>query len=51
MGSHPKYEGNLTTFIHDESERQDIMRIVGRGMVFFVIGVNPYIFLRPTNFD
>jgi hypothetical protein len=32
MGSHPKCEGNLTTFIHDESERQDIMRVVGRGM-------------------
>jgi hypothetical protein len=32
MGSHPKYEGNLTTFIHDESERQDIIRVIGRGM-------------------
>jgi hypothetical protein len=30
MGSHPKYEGNLTTFIRNESERQVILGVVGR---------------------
>jgi hypothetical protein len=32
MGSHPKYEGNLTTYIHDESEREVAVNIVGRVM-------------------
>lgn len=30
MGSHPKYEGNLTTYIHDESEREVALSIIGR---------------------
>ena len=32
MGSHPKYEGNLTTYIHNESERKDVMGVIGRVM-------------------
>ena len=32
MGSHPKYEGNMTTFIHDERERQTALRVIGRTM-------------------
>jgi hypothetical protein len=30
MGLHPKYEGNLTTYIHDESEREVAVNIIGR---------------------
>jgi len=30
MGSHPKYEGNLTTYIHNELEREVVIRTVGR---------------------
>jgi len=32
MGSLPKYEGNLTTFIHDEKGRQAALRVIGRTM-------------------
>ena len=32
MGSHPKYEGNLTTYIHNVEERNSIINIVGRVM-------------------
>jgi hypothetical protein len=32
MGSHPKYEGNLTTYIHNGSERKDVMGVIGRVM-------------------
>ena len=32
MGSHPKYEGNLTTYIHNETERKVALGVVGRGM-------------------
>jgi hypothetical protein len=32
MGSHPKYEGNLTTYIHNELEREVVIRVVGRTM-------------------
>jgi hypothetical protein len=32
MGSHPKYDGNLTTFIHDETERQAALKVIGRMM-------------------
>jgi hypothetical protein len=30
MGSHPKYEGNLTTYIHNETERKEALSVVGR---------------------
>jgi len=32
MSSHPKYDGNLTTFIHDERERQTALKVIGRTM-------------------
>jgi len=32
MGSHPKYEGNLTTYIHNGLEREVVIRVVGRTM-------------------
>jgi hypothetical protein len=32
MGSHPKYEGNLTTYIHDESERAAVLTVIGRDL-------------------
>ncbi|KAL0954874.1 hypothetical protein HGRIS_003807 [Hohenbuehelia grisea] len=30
MGSHPKYDGNLTTYIHDEEERMAAVAVPGR---------------------
>jgi hypothetical protein len=30
MGSHPKYENNLTTYIHNELEREVAIRVAGR---------------------
>jgi len=30
MGSHPKYEGNLTTCIRNDKERNGIINVVGR---------------------
>jgi hypothetical protein len=30
MGSHPRYEGNLTTYIHNKSEREVAVNIIGR---------------------
>ena len=30
MGSHPKYDGNLTTYIHNETERKEALSVVGR---------------------
>lgn len=30
MGSHPKYDGNITTYIHSESERQVALSTLGR---------------------
>ena len=30
MGPHPKYGENLTTFIHNETERQTTLRVIGR---------------------
>jgi hypothetical protein len=32
MGSHPKYDDNLTTFIHDERGRQAALKVIGRMM-------------------
>lgn len=32
MGSHPKYEGNITTYIHNDKERNDMLNVVGRVM-------------------
>jgi hypothetical protein len=32
MGSHPKYDGNLTTYIHNETERKEALGVVGRVM-------------------
>ena len=32
MGSHPKYDGNLTTYIHNETERKEALCIMGRVM-------------------
>jgi len=32
MGSHPKYEGNLTTYIRNDKERNGIINVVGRVM-------------------
>ena len=32
MGSHPKYDGNLTTYIHNETERTEALSVVGRVM-------------------
>ena len=32
MGSHPKYEGNLTTYIHNETERKEALDVVGQVM-------------------
>jgi hypothetical protein len=32
MGSHPKYDGNLTTYIHNETERMEALGVVGRVM-------------------
>jgi hypothetical protein len=32
MGSHPKYDGNLTTYIHNETERKEALNVVGRVM-------------------
>lgn len=34
MGSHPKYEGKLTTYIQDELERQSVLDVVGRNPDF-----------------
>lgn len=34
VGSHPKYEGKLTTFIHDERGRQTALRVIGRTMEY-----------------
>ena len=31
-GSHPKHDGNLTTYIHNETERKEALGIVGRVM-------------------
>ncbi|KIM35677.1 hypothetical protein M413DRAFT_449627 [Hebeloma cylindrosporum] len=33
MGSHPKYDGNLTTYIHDETEQKVARGVVGRTMI------------------
>jgi hypothetical protein len=33
MGQHPKYDGNLTTYIHDQEERQRALSVIGRVMV------------------
>ena len=30
MGSHPKYDGNLTAYIHIETERKEALGVVGR---------------------
>jgi hypothetical protein len=30
MGSHPKYDGNLTTYIRNETERKEALGILGR---------------------
>jgi hypothetical protein len=32
MGQHPKYDGNLTTYIHDQEERQRVLSVIGRVM-------------------
>ena len=32
MGSHPKYDGNLTTYIHNETEWKEALGVVGRVM-------------------
>ena len=29
MGSHPKYDGNLTTYIHNETEWKDALGVIG----------------------
>ena len=30
IGSHPKYDGNLSMYIHDETERKEVLGVVGR---------------------
>ena len=32
MGSHPKYDGNLNTYIHNETERNEALAVVGHVM-------------------
>ena len=32
MDSHPKYDGNLTTYIHNETERKEALYVIGRVM-------------------
>ena len=45
MGSHPKYDGNLSTYIHNERERNEALGVVGREMPV----VSSYFILRREN--